>query len=210
MTATTAAAAAPPAAARPRPAPAAAEGPPHERRLRLGDRRPRADGSRRSRLADRLDPLRGRADRPCPPRRARALGARRAGGPPRGAAAQRHRGLRRVRADPGARLRRRRPARRPAAPRRGRAGRARARARADRAPPDAVGGARAPGGGDRDARSLGPMSFASPILLAGLLLIPLLAYAYVRWERRPQAFAPRALLPSVAPRRAGWRRHVAV
>jgi Ca-activated chloride channel family protein len=54
------------------------------------------------------------------------------------------------------------------------------------------------------------MSFASPILLAGLLLIPLLAYAYVRWERRPQAFAPRALLPSVAPRRAGWRRHVAV
>jgi Ca-activated chloride channel family protein len=54
------------------------------------------------------------------------------------------------------------------------------------------------------------VSFAHPLLLAGLALVPVLAWLYVRGERRPQAFAPAHLLPSVAPRRAGWRRHAAV
>src|SRR3954470_15438769 len=54
------------------------------------------------------------------------------------------------------------------------------------------------------------MSFASPLYLVGLALIPLALVLYVRSERRPQAFAPANLLPSVAPRRAGWRRHVAI
>jgi Ca-activated chloride channel family protein len=54
------------------------------------------------------------------------------------------------------------------------------------------------------------MSFASPTFLIGLALIPVALWLYVRGERRPQSFAPPALLPSVAPRRAGWRRHAAV
>src|SRR3954452_15325114 len=54
------------------------------------------------------------------------------------------------------------------------------------------------------------MSFASPVYLIGLALIPVALVVYVRSERRPQAFAPANLLPSVAPRRTGWRRHVAV
>jgi Ca-activated chloride channel family protein len=54
------------------------------------------------------------------------------------------------------------------------------------------------------------MSFASPLYLIGLALIPVAVVLYVRSERRPQTFAPAKLLPSVAPRRAGWRRHTAV
>jgi Ca-activated chloride channel homolog len=54
------------------------------------------------------------------------------------------------------------------------------------------------------------MSFASPLYLIGLVLIPVVLVLYVRSERRPHAFAPASLMPSVAPRRAGWRRHAAV
>jgi Ca-activated chloride channel homolog len=54
------------------------------------------------------------------------------------------------------------------------------------------------------------VSFASPAFLIGLALIPLLLVLYVRSERRPQAFAPAKLLPSVVRRRAGWRRHFAL
>jgi Ca-activated chloride channel homolog len=54
------------------------------------------------------------------------------------------------------------------------------------------------------------VSFAKPAFLIGLALIPLLVALYIRAERRPHAFAPAALMPSVAPKRAGWRRHAAV
>jgi Ca-activated chloride channel family protein len=54
------------------------------------------------------------------------------------------------------------------------------------------------------------MSFASPTFLIGLALIPIALALYVRAERRPQSFAPAKLLPSVAPHRAGWRRHAAI
>jgi Ca-activated chloride channel homolog len=54
------------------------------------------------------------------------------------------------------------------------------------------------------------VSFASPTFLIGLALIPVALWLYVRTERRPQTFAPTHLLPSVAPRRAGWRRHAAI
>ena len=54
------------------------------------------------------------------------------------------------------------------------------------------------------------MSFASPTFLIGLALIPVALWLYVRTERRPQTFAPEHLLPSVAPKRAGWRRHAAI
>jgi Ca-activated chloride channel family protein len=54
------------------------------------------------------------------------------------------------------------------------------------------------------------VSFASPTFLIGLALIPVALWIYVRSERRPQTFAPAKLLPSVAPRRAGWRRHAAI
>ena len=60
-------------------------------------------------------------------------------------------------------------------------------------------------------RALEPrVSFQSPAFLVGLALIPLLVALYVRTERRPQTFAPARLLPSVAPNRAGWRRHAAL
>src|ERR671910_3272807 len=56
------------------------------------------------------------------------------------------------------------------------------------------------------------MSFQSPILLLALLVLPAAALAYgvhSRWAKRAAAaFAPAPLLPSVAPRRPGWRRHV--
>ena len=55
-----------------------------------------------------------------------------------------------------------------------------------------------------------PLSFGSPIFLIGLALIPIVVVLYVRAERRPHAFAPAKLMPSVARRRAGWRRHAAV
>jgi Ca-activated chloride channel family protein len=54
------------------------------------------------------------------------------------------------------------------------------------------------------------MSFASPTFLIGLALIPIAVWSYLRLERRPQTFAPKNLLPSVAPKRAGWRRHAAL
>jgi Ca-activated chloride channel family protein len=55
------------------------------------------------------------------------------------------------------------------------------------------------------------MSFASPLVLLALLLLPLLVAWYVRAQgdrrRAASAFATPALLASVAPRRPGWRRH---
>ena len=56
------------------------------------------------------------------------------------------------------------------------------------------------------------MTFASPWLLLGLALLPLLALAYVLTERRRRraaaAFAAAPTAASVVPRRPGWRRHV--
>ena len=55
------------------------------------------------------------------------------------------------------------------------------------------------------------MSFQSPLLLLALLVVPLAALAYRaharRAERAVAAFALAPVLPSVAPRRPGWRRH---
>jgi Ca-activated chloride channel family protein len=55
------------------------------------------------------------------------------------------------------------------------------------------------------------VTFASPIVLAGLLLVPVLVIWYVRQQRHRRAaasaFAAPALLGSVAPQRPGWRRH---
>jgi Ca-activated chloride channel family protein len=58
------------------------------------------------------------------------------------------------------------------------------------------------------------MTFGSPVLLAGLALVPILLVAYLVHERRARArtralVAP-ALAAAVTPRRAGWRRHVPV
>src|SRR4051794_41950307 len=56
------------------------------------------------------------------------------------------------------------------------------------------------------------MTFQSPWLLLGLLLIPLLAVAYVSAERRRKraasAFATPVTAASVVPRKPGWRRHL--
>ncbi len=56
------------------------------------------------------------------------------------------------------------------------------------------------------------MTFQSPWLLLGLLLIPLLAVAYVSAERRRRraasAFAAPVTAASVVPRKPGWRRHL--
>lgn len=58
------------------------------------------------------------------------------------------------------------------------------------------------------------MSFDAPAFLLGLLVLPLIAVAYAQRERSSrvgrEAFAPAALMPSVVPRRAGWRRHAPV
>jgi len=54
------------------------------------------------------------------------------------------------------------------------------------------------------------VSFAAPAFLVGLALVPVLLFLYVRSERRPHAFAPPALMPSVVRHRAGWRRHAAI
>ncbi|MGO9791836.1 MAG: VWA domain-containing protein [Solirubrobacteraceae bacterium] len=55
------------------------------------------------------------------------------------------------------------------------------------------------------------MSFADPLVLLGLLAIPLLAIWYAGQQRRRAAaaagFVAPALSASVAPRRPGWRRH---
>lgn len=56
------------------------------------------------------------------------------------------------------------------------------------------------------------MSFLSPIVLLGLVLLPLAAWWYVASDRRRAArtgaFTSVPVAASVAPRRAGWRRHV--
>ncbi len=56
------------------------------------------------------------------------------------------------------------------------------------------------------------MSFQSPWLLLGLLLLPVLAFAYAAGERRrgraAAAFASPVTAASVVPRRPRWRRHV--
>ncbi len=55
------------------------------------------------------------------------------------------------------------------------------------------------------------MSFGSPYVLLALLALPLLLVLYVGAQRNrraaARAFAAPALLPAVAPRRPGWRRH---
>jgi Ca-activated chloride channel family protein len=55
------------------------------------------------------------------------------------------------------------------------------------------------------------VSFASPALLLLLAAVPVAVWLYLRFERRSrrsaQAFARPALMPAVAPHRAGWRRH---
>ncbi len=51
------------------------------------------------------------------------------------------------------------------------------------------------------------MSFERPLLLLALLALPLAAWLYVRSQRGHGAFASPALVPAVAPRRPGWRRH---
>jgi len=56
------------------------------------------------------------------------------------------------------------------------------------------------------------VSFAQPLFLVALVLVPLGVFAYVRHERDRRAaaaaFAAPALQASVVPRRPGWRRHV--
>ena len=58
------------------------------------------------------------------------------------------------------------------------------------------------------------MSFAAPLVLLGLVLLPLLALVYARHQRNRQraaaAFAAPHLSPSFAPRRPGWRRHIPI
>jgi Ca-activated chloride channel homolog len=55
------------------------------------------------------------------------------------------------------------------------------------------------------------MSFQTPLLLLALVLLPLALVAYRAHSRRAEravgAFAPAPVLPSLAPRRPGWRRH---
>ena len=56
------------------------------------------------------------------------------------------------------------------------------------------------------------MSFASPLVLLALLVLPLLVLWYLNQQRTRRAasaaFAAPALQAAVAPRRPGWRRHV--
>ena len=56
------------------------------------------------------------------------------------------------------------------------------------------------------------MSFAAPLVLLALLVLPALAVLYLRHQRERSraaaAFAAPALVASVAPDRPGWRRHV--
>jgi Ca-activated chloride channel family protein len=56
------------------------------------------------------------------------------------------------------------------------------------------------------------VSFREPVMLAGLVLIPLAALAYLSMQRRRRreaaAFANPALLPNLVTDRPGWRRHL--
>jgi Ca-activated chloride channel family protein len=56
------------------------------------------------------------------------------------------------------------------------------------------------------------MTFREPLLLAGLILLPLAALAYAALQRRrrreSEAFSSPALLPNLLTARPGWRRHV--
>ena len=56
------------------------------------------------------------------------------------------------------------------------------------------------------------MSFAAPLVLLGLLALPVLAALYMAEQRNRRAaaaaFASPAVQPSVAPNRPGWRRHL--
>ena len=54
------------------------------------------------------------------------------------------------------------------------------------------------------------LSFASPLFLVGLALIPVAVLLYIRAERKPHGFAPAALMPAIVPRKPGWRRHAAI
>ena len=58
------------------------------------------------------------------------------------------------------------------------------------------------------------MSFGAPLFLLGLVLVPPALWLYVRHLRRRRAqaarFANPALMPSVAPKRPGWRSHAPV
>jgi Ca-activated chloride channel family protein len=56
------------------------------------------------------------------------------------------------------------------------------------------------------------MSFQSPYVLIGLLVVPLLIVAYIAYERRRNSYAARltnpALLPNLVDHAPGWRRHL--
>jgi Ca-activated chloride channel homolog len=58
------------------------------------------------------------------------------------------------------------------------------------------------------------VSFAAPLVLIGLLAVPVLCASYVAEQRRRKraalAFATEPLTASVAPKRPGWRRHLPV
>lgn len=58
------------------------------------------------------------------------------------------------------------------------------------------------------------MSFGSPVLLAGLALVPILLIIYITYERQARRKANTIVAPALAaavtPRKAGWRRHVPV
>jgi Ca-activated chloride channel homolog len=56
------------------------------------------------------------------------------------------------------------------------------------------------------------MTFREPVMLAGLLLLPIAALAYLSMQRRRRreatTFANPALLPNLVTERPGWRRHL--